>query len=122
MDLADPEIRADLTERLMAALRRPPRDRRAGVLAGYTGIVTLLHRLGAARSEARSGDRQRAGCRAVPGDDDCVVVEVQPPPTANVTEELFALDHLARHLPDHAVAAIEAFDPTVAPCGSAARS
>ena len=28
-----------------------------------------------------------------------------------MTDELRALDHLAHHLPDHAVAAIEAFDP-----------
>ena len=40
-----------------------------------------------------------------------MVVEVEPPRTSSVTEEMRVLDHLARHLPDHAVAAIEAFDP-----------
>ena len=34
-----------------------------------------------------------------------------PPPTASVTEELRAHDRLARRLPAHAVAAVEAFDP-----------
>ena len=35
----------------------------------------------------------------------------QVPRAESVTEELRALDHLAHHLPDDVVAAIEAFDP-----------
>jgi hypothetical protein len=50
------------------------------------------------------------------------VVDVEPADRRSVTEEMRALDHLARHLPEHAVAAIEAFDPEAAPPGSGAVS
>ena len=63
------------------------------------------------------------GAGPKPADGDCVVVDVEPPRTSSVTEEMRVLDHLARHLPDHAVAAIEAFDPGQArPSGWAVRS
>ena len=43
-----------------------------------------------------------------------MVVEVTPPATTSVTEELRTHDRLAHELPRHAVAAVELFDPECA--------
>jgi hypothetical protein len=41
----------------------------------------------------------------------CLVVEVPPPPSTSITDELRLHDRMARTLPSYAVAAIEEFDP-----------
>ena len=107
MDLADPEIRADLTERLMARYADRPAIVGPGILAARTEFVAWVREAGGTALVLSTAH----GAGPTPSERDCVVVDVEPPPTASVTEELRALDHLARHLPDHAVAAIEAFDP-----------
>jgi hypothetical protein len=78
-----------------------------GILAGYTGTVTSLSRRGC--DVLVLATEQGAG--AIPRIDDCVVVDIDVPRAESVTAELRELDHLAHHLPDHAAAAIEAFDP-----------
>jgi hypothetical protein len=107
MDLADPEIRADLTGRLMARYADRPVVLGPGILAARTELVAWVREVGGSAlvlSTAR-------GAGPLPPEGDCVVVDVDPPATTSVTEEMRVLDHLARHLPEHAVAAIEAFDP-----------
>ena len=78
-----------------------------GILAARTEFVAWVREAGGTALVLSTAH----GAGPKPSERDCVVVDVEPPPTASVTEELRALDHLARHLPDHAVAAIEAFDP-----------
>ena len=107
MDLADPEIRADLTERLMARYADRPAIVGPGILAARTEFVAWVREAGGTALVLSTAH----GAGPKPSARDCVVVDVEPPPSPSVTEELRALDHLARHLPDHAVAAIEAFDP-----------
>ena len=107
MDLADPEIRADLTTRSMARYADRPAIVGPGILAARTEFVAWVREAGGTALVLSTAH----GAGPTPSERDCVVVDVEPPPTASVTEELRALDHLARHLPDHAVAAIEAFDP-----------
>ena len=107
MNLADPEVRAGVTERLMARYAGRPVVLGPGILAARTEFVAWVREVGGTVLVLATA--QGAGPK--PAHDDCVVVDVEPPRTSSVTEELRALDHLARHLPDHAVAAIEAFDP-----------
>jgi hypothetical protein len=78
-----------------------------GILAGFTGTVSFLRELGC--EVLALSTEQGAG--PVPRADECVVVDIAVPRADSVTDELRALDHLAHHLPDEAVAAIEAFDP-----------
>jgi hypothetical protein len=106
-DLTDPVTRARATARLGELYAGRPVLVGPGVLAGFTPLVGWLRELGCpvlVVSTAR-------GAGPVPADDECVVVEVMPPPTASVTDELRLLDRLARHLPPDVVAAAEAFDP-----------
>jgi hypothetical protein len=107
VNLADPDVRAGLSAQLMARYAGRPVVVGPGILAARTELVSWISEVGG-RVLVLATAR---GAGPTPGDDDCVVVDVAPPPTANVTEEMRALDHLARHLPDHAVSAIEAFDP-----------
>ena len=78
-----------------------------GILAGYTGTVSFLRGLGC--DVLVLSTEQGAG--AIPRIDECVVVDIEVPRAESVTEELRALDHLAHHLPDDVVAAVEEFDP-----------
>ena len=105
--LADPAARDAVVERLGRLYAGRPVIVGPGILAGYTGIVTLLHRLGC--EVLVIATEQGAG--PVPGIEACTVVRISMPDAESVTEELRALDHLAHHLPDHAIEAIEAFDP-----------
>jgi hypothetical protein len=107
MDLADPEIRADLTGRLMARYAGRPVVLGPGILAARTETVAWVREVGGSALVLSTAH----GAGPLPPDGDCVVVDVDPPATTSVTEEMRVLDHLARHLPEHAVAAIEAFDP-----------
>jgi hypothetical protein len=107
MELADPEVRADLTEALMARYAGRPVVVGPGILAARTELVSWLREVGAAVLVLTYAH----GAGPKPAETDCLVVDVETPPTANVTDEMRLLDHLARHLPDHAVEAIEAFDP-----------
>jgi hypothetical protein len=107
VDLTDAGTRAALSDRLMQRYADRPVVVGPGILAARTELVSWLRQVGSTvlcLVYAR-------GAGPKPPDADCVVVDVEAPPTANVTEEMRVLDHLARHLPDHAVAAIEAFDP-----------
>ena len=107
MHLTDPATRVALSDRLMERYADRPVIVGPGILAARTEFIAWVREVGGtvlALVTAR-------GAGPKPGDDECVVVEVEPPRTSSVTEELRALDHLARHLPEHAAAAIEAFDP-----------
>ena len=107
MDLADPAARAEAVARLGELYAGRPVLIGPGVLAGQTPVVTMMRDLGC-RTLVVSTAR---GAGPVPAEDECVVVEVTPPATASVTEELRLHDRLARDLPEHVVAAVEAFDP-----------
>ena len=107
MDLVDPDIRADLTERLMTSYAGRPVILGPGILAGRTEFVAWVREVGGTALALSTA----LGAGPKPAEGDCVVVDVEPPQTSSVTEEMRALDHLARHLPDHAVAAVDAFDP-----------
>jgi hypothetical protein len=107
VSLADPDARAALTARLMERYAGRPVIIGPGILAARTELVTWVREVGGTALVVATA--HGAGPKPDPGD--CVVVDVEPPPTASVTEELRAHDHLARHLPEHAVAAIEEFDP-----------
>ncbi|MCW2791401.1 MAG: hypothetical protein JWO76_499 [Nocardioides sp.] len=106
MRLTDPAVRAEVTARLGDLYAGRPVVLGPGILAGFASLVGWLRELGCpclVVSTAR-------GAGPVPADDDCVVVEVTPPPTASLTDELRVHDRLARNLPPHAVSAIESFD------------
>src|SRR4051812_24320219 len=105
--LADPARRAAVVERLGRLYAGRPVIVGPGILAGYTGTVTFLHDLGCPVLVLST----EQGAGAVPGIEHCVVVDVEVPEAESVTAELRELDHLAHHLPEHAVAAIEQFDP-----------
>jgi len=106
-DLADPEIRAALVTRLGRLYDGRPVVLGPGVLAGHTSTVAGL--LGRGCRVLVLATTRGAG--DIPRSDDCTVVDLDVAPAASVTDELRAVDHLAHHLPDHVVAAIEAFDP-----------
>jgi hypothetical protein len=107
MDLTDPAVRGDLVERLAKLYAGGPVILGPGVLAASTPRVAWLRERGC-RVLVLSTAR---GAGPVPGPDECTVVELETPVTRLVTDELRLLDHLAHHLPDHAVEAIERFDP-----------
>ncbi len=107
MRLADPEVRAELTDQLLATYAGRPVIVGPGILAARTELVSWLREVDATVLVLTYA--HGAGPKPHPGE--CVVVDVEAPATSNVTEEMRALDHLARHLPDHAVSAIEDFDP-----------
>lgn len=105
--LLDPVARAETTARLSRMWAGHPVILGPGVLAQWAKEVPRFRALGCpvlVVSTAR-------GAGSVPTPEECVVVEVAPPPTTMVTEELRTYDRLARNLPGHAVAAIDAFDP-----------
>lgn len=107
MDLTSPEVRAGLVGRLARLYAGRPVIIGPGVLAAHTSMVAELRGLGC-RVLVLSSAR---GAGPVPAPDECTVVELETPTTRLVTDELRLLDHLAHHLPDHAVEAIERFDP-----------
>ena len=107
MDLTDPGIRAARHRPPRRAVRRPPGAARPGGRSRRHAVRRVAARARLPHAGRLDLPRGRGGAR--PGD--CRVVEVTPPATASVTEELRLLDRLARHLPPDAVAAIEAFDP-----------
>jgi hypothetical protein len=107
MDLTDPAVRSDLVGRLAGLYAGGPVILGPGVLAAFTSRVAELHGRGC-RVLVLSTAR---GAGPVPGPDECTVVELETPVTRLVTDELRLLDDLAHHLPEHAVAAIECFDP-----------
>ena len=105
--LLEPAARADVTARLARIWAGRPVILGPGVLAGWAKDVPRFRALGCpvlVVSTAR-------GAGHVPTPEECVVVEVTPPSTTMVTEELRTYDRLVRHLPADAVAAIDAFDP-----------
>ncbi|MCW2767153.1 MAG: hypothetical protein JWO11_3112 [Nocardioides sp.] len=107
MDLTDDATRAAVTDRLGRLYAGRPVLLGPGILAGFTPLVAWLRELGCpvlVVSNAR-------GAGAIPAEGDCVVVEVLPPASASITEELRLHDRMARELPEHAVTAIESFDP-----------
>jgi hypothetical protein len=107
MDLTDPAVRDAVTARLGELYAGRPVILGPGVLAGFAPYVGWLRELGR-RTLVVSTAR---GAGPVPEPDECVVVEVVPPATAMITEELRALDRMIRTLPEPVVAAIEEFDP-----------
>ncbi|HET8960211.1 hypothetical protein [Nocardioides sp.] len=107
MDLTSPSVRAGLVDRLGELYAGRPVILGPAVLAAHTPTVAALRERGC-RVLVLATAR---GAGPVPGPDECTVVELETPTTRLVTDELRLLDHLAHHLPDHAVAAIERFDP-----------
>ena len=105
--LTDPAVRAEVTARLGGLFAGRPVIVGPGVLAGFTRVVGWLRELGCPVLVVATV----RGAGPVPADGECEVVEVTPPPSASITDELRTHDWLARHLPDHAMAAIEEFDP-----------
>src|SRR6185503_12821491 len=99
MDLTDAGTRAAVTARLGERYAGRPVLIAPGVLAGAAATVGWMRELGC-RVLAVATAR---GAGPVPGPPECEVVEVTPPATASVTEELRALDRLAHALPPHAV-------------------
>lgn len=106
-DLTVPAARAEVVARLGLLYAGRPVILGPGVLAGYTSTVAGMRERGC-RVLVLATTR---GAGDVPGPGDCTVVDLAVPPAASVTDDLRAVDHLAHHLPDHAVAAIESFDP-----------
>jgi hypothetical protein len=107
VDLTDAATRSALSDRLMERYAGRPVVVGPGILAARSEFVSWVREVGGTVlcvAYAR-------GAGPKPPDADCVVVDVVAPPTSSVTEEMRVLDHLARHLPEDAVAAIEAFDP-----------
>jgi hypothetical protein len=107
MELTDPVVRGEVTARLARLYAGRPVVLGPGVLAGFAPYVAWLRELGC-RTLVLATAR---GAGPVPADDECVVVGVEVPATASVTDELRLLDRLARTLPPDVVAAIEEFDP-----------
>ncbi len=106
-DLLDPEVRAAVTRRLGDLWAGRPVVLGPAVLAGFTPYVAWFRDLGCPVLVVATS----RGAGPVPAEDECEVVMVAPPATASLTEELRTHDRLARHLPDEARAAIDAFDP-----------
>lgn len=107
MDLTDAATRAALTARLGERYAGRPVLLGPVVLAGATSTVAWLREIGCPVLVVATA----RGAGPVPGPGDCVVVDVVPPRTASVTDELRVVDRLAHDLPAHAVEAVEAFDP-----------
>ncbi|MCW2795799.1 hypothetical protein [Nocardioides sp.] len=107
MDLTDEATRAEVTDHLGRLYAGRPVVLGPGILAGYTSLVTWFRELG---SPALVVSNAR-GAGPVPAEGDCVVVEVPPPASISITDELRQHDRMARDLPAYAVAAIEEFDP-----------
>jgi hypothetical protein len=107
MSLADAAARAEVVARLGQLYAGRKVILGPGVLAAYPTTVTRLTELGC-DVLVLSTNR---GAGPIPEPGSCEVVELDVPTTASVTEELRLLQHLTHHLPPHAVAAIEAFDP-----------
>lgn len=106
-DLVDPDVRAAVTDRLGALWAGRPVIIGPWVLAGATPYVAWFRELGCPVLVVAT----TRGAGPVPPEGDCEVVLVRPPATVSLTEELRTHDRMARHLPDHARAAIDAFDP-----------
>ena len=106
-DLLDPDVRAEVTDRLGELWAGRPVIIGPWVLAGATPYVAWFRGLGCPVLVVAT----TRGAGAVPPEGDCEVVLVPPPATASMTEELRTHDRLARHLPDEARAAVDAFDP-----------
>jgi hypothetical protein len=107
MDLADDNVRAQVTRRLGQRYADRPVIFGPGILAAQTEPVGWVRELGGTALAVITA----RGAGPVPTEEECAVVHVAPPPTANVTEEMRALDHLARSLPPEVSAAIDSFDP-----------
>lgn len=105
-DLTDPDVRDAVTARLGELWAGRPVIIGPWVLAGATPYVAWFRELGCPVLVVST----TRGAGPVPPEGDCQVVEVRPPAAASVTEELRTHDRLARQLPGHARAAIEAFD------------
>ncbi|HEX5088752.1 MAG TPA: hypothetical protein VFV89_13160 [Nocardioides sp.] len=106
-DLADPRVRAAVTDRLGELWAGRPVVIGPWVLAGATPYVAWFRGLGCPVLVAAT----IRGAGPVPAEGDCEVVMVEAPATASLTEELRTHDRVAHHLPDEVKAAIDAFDP-----------
>jgi len=106
-DLLDPELRNAVTARLGALWAGRPVILGPFVLAGATPYAAWFRELGCPVLVVSTS----RGAGPVPADDHCTVVEVPPPATAMLTDELRTHDQLVRRLPQGALDAIDAFDP-----------
>jgi len=107
MDLTNEAVRDELSGRLLQRYAGRPVILGPGILAARTELVQWVHDVGGRALVLSTA----AGAGPKPPEGSCVVVEVVPPATSSVSEELRTLDWLARHLPGEAVEAIEAIDP-----------
>ena len=108
MDLGDERQRADWKARLALMFR----DRKVVTgllpLAAMTPWVALLREAGARRPLVLATG---TGAGPVPTDEEAEVHLLERDHYPSMTEELRAVDHLARHLPAPAAAAVDAYDP-----------
>src|SRR3954470_17273524 len=103
MDLTDAGTRTALSDRLMERYAGRPVVVGPGILAARTELIGWVREVGGRVLALVTA----LGAGPKPAEGECVVVDLDSPPTASVTEEMRALDHLARNLPAGAVAAIE---------------
>ena len=80
MNLADPEVRADITERLMARYADRPAVLGPGILAARTEFVAWVREVGGTALVLSTAH----GAGPKPADGDCVVVDVDAPATTSV--------------------------------------
>jgi hypothetical protein len=106
-DLADPDARAAVTERLARLYAGRPVVVGPGVLAGATATVAWLRALGCPVLVVSTG----RGAGAVPRLEESRVVDIVAPDVDSVTDELRLMDRMARDLPARARAAVARFDP-----------
>ena len=106
-DLADPHVRAEVTQRLGAPWAGRPVIVGPVVLAGFARPIEWLHDLGCPVLVVATG----RGVGPLPEEGSYEVVWLETPATASLTEELRLHDRMIRQLPDDLRAAVDAFDP-----------
>jgi hypothetical protein len=105
LDLTDADVRDAVSDRLGELYAGRPALLGPGILAAYPNIAAWLQLLDCpvlVVTTARGTGPVPTGVR---------VVEIDSPPATSATEELRALDHLARTLPPEALAELDALDP-----------
>lgn len=104
-DLADPDVRDELSDRLGELYAGRPALLGPGILAAYPNVAAWLQLLGCPVLVVATA----VGTGPVPTG--VRVVEIDSPHVTSATEELRVIDHLTRTLPDEVLAELDDFDP-----------
>ena len=104
-DLADRDVRDELSDRLGELYAGRPALLGPGILAAYPSVAAWLQLLGCPVLVVTTG----RGTGPVPTG--VRVVEIDSPHVTSATEELRVIDRLARTLPDEVLAELDEFDP-----------